>query len=206
MIIVNDLIGHDLADIFNSNGHRCKELNKLNTKNYILFAGGNAGVDIDMPIEETYPYIISKNCRLDYYNLCVSSGGLDVLRYNLLVWYKKYPPPKALIINTEFLQSQLVSDPIFSFLKEGDPNTEEMQEIYKAGTGCYYFNAKEILTDILLSNTIQGLKYQIICKDDRALLSTRVVNIINDTDEFNHELIAESISQDLNVKLKKARP
>lgn len=206
MIIKDGLIGHNLATIFNTNGHRCKELAQLNTKNYILFAGGNAGVAIDTPIEQTYPYIVSKNCRLDYYNLCVSSGGIDTLRYNLLIWYKNFPPPKALVINCEFLQGQLISDPVFSFIEEANTEDEEVQEIYRAGTACYYYNAKRIIVDKLLSYYIQGIRYQIVSKDETELFTKKVINIINDDDKLDHQLIGDTISADLNSKLLRARP
>jgi hypothetical protein len=49
----------------NSNGHRCKEINQvlgddLQFSKYFLVLGDNACLHMHKPIEETWPYLLSK--------------------------------------------------------------------------------------------------------------------------------------------------
>ena len=52
----------------NSYGHRCKEISDVNLHNYILFVGDNVCLSYHIPIEDTFPYIISQKLKTDYYN------------------------------------------------------------------------------------------------------------------------------------------
>jgi hypothetical protein len=70
----------------NSYGHRCKELSELNLHNYILFVGDNICLSYHLPIEETFPYIVSKKLNVDYYNLSIFNGGIEAIKFNLLSW------------------------------------------------------------------------------------------------------------------------
>lgn len=90
---------HKVTYSYNSLGHRCKNIEDIDTDNYILFAGCSHTEGIGLEIQKTYPYIVSKRLKADYYNLGVSGTGIDVMTHNLTMWYKTVAkPPKALVI------------------------------------------------------------------------------------------------------------
>jgi len=121
MQFYDNLLGHELSLDFNSRGHRCKEIEELDQRKYFLFVGDNISLGLGTPIEETYPYLISKKFNTDYYNLSIFNGGLDAIKYNLLAWNSVVKvPPKAIIISTEFLNSFLVSNKNYTFLEACD--------------------------------------------------------------------------------------
>jgi hypothetical protein len=84
---------------FNSLGHRSKEIQDLDKDNYILFLGCSHTMGVGLELEKTYPYLTSKQLGCDYYSLGVPASGIDVLEYNLLLWFAKVKHiPKAVII------------------------------------------------------------------------------------------------------------
>ena len=194
MQFYDNLLGHDLADIFNSRGHRCKEIEEINLQNYILFAGDNVGVGWGTPLEETYPYLISKALNVDYYNLSIFNGGLDSLRYNLITWYHKIPQkPRAIIISNEFLNSFIVSDINGNNLKPCDLNDEKVQVVLNTGNTTNYFKTRQYFTDKLLSNLIKNPIYQIEFKDKIPGLTSNVINLKHNGDIFDHKAISELV-------------
>lgn len=92
---------------YNSTGHRSKELDDLDHENCILFFGDSHTEGIGLEVETTYPYLVSKDLGLDYYNFGLGGSGIDVLFYNLNVYLMKYPKPKYISIyysdNTRFV-------------------------------------------------------------------------------------------------------
>ena len=90
MRFIDGFIGHDPDEkYFNSRGHRCKEIEDIDLRRYVLFAGDNVAVDYNNSIEKTYPYIIANKLGLDYYNLAIFNGGVECLKYNLFTWSAK---------------------------------------------------------------------------------------------------------------------
>jgi hypothetical protein len=84
---------------FNSLGHRSKEIEDLNKENYILFLGCSHTMGVGLELEKTYPHIISQQLDCDYYNMGLPASGIDVLEYNLLMWFAKVNiAPKAVVI------------------------------------------------------------------------------------------------------------
>ena len=73
----------------NENGHRCKSINDINLDNYILFAGCSHTLGIGLELDKTYPFMVSHLLGCDYYNLGMPGAGIDVLEYNLLMWFSK---------------------------------------------------------------------------------------------------------------------
>ena len=207
MQFYDNLLGHDLADIFNSRGHRCKEIEEINLQNYILFAGDNVGVGWGTPLEETYPYLISKALNVDYYNLSIFNGGLDSLRYNLITWYHKIPQkPRAIIISNEFLNSFIVSDINGNNLKPCDLNDEKVQVVLNTGNTTNYFKTRQYFTDKLLSNLIKNPIYQIEFKDKIPGLTSNVINLKHNGDIFDHKAISELVINEINKTKKQVRP
>lgn len=207
MQFYDDLIGHDPSDIFNSRGHRCKELEEINLRNYILFAGDNVGVGWGTPLEETYPYLASKKLNIDYYNLSIFNGGLDTLKYNLITWYHKVPQkPRAIIVSNEFLNSFVVSDKNQTKFSHCDLNDEKVQGVLDAGNTTNYFLTRQFFTDKLIFNCFSTPIYQIEFKDRIPAFTSNVINLKHDGDMFDHGAISQLIVDELNKNKNRARP
>jgi hypothetical protein len=80
---------HDkkLTYSYNSQGHRSKNFKDIDQNNYILFTGCSHTMGVGLELEKTYPYLVSKELGVDYYNLAVPATGIDVVEYNLLTWF-----------------------------------------------------------------------------------------------------------------------
>ena len=207
MQFYDGFLGHDLAPLFNSRGHRCKELEDINLHKYILFAGDNVGVGWDKPIEETYPYIISKSLNMDYYNLCIFNGGLDSLKHNLITWFNKVPEaPKAIAVSNEFLNSFLVCDENYENLRACDPSDDHVVSILNNGNTIGFWNAKHTMLDRLINNYTATQIYQIVFDDRVPAFSNNTVNIHHRGDMFDHEKIAESFVAEMKKRMMRVRP
>jgi hypothetical protein len=207
MQFYDNLLGHDLADIFNSRGHRCKEIEEINLQNYILFAGDNVGVGWGTPLEETYPYLVSKALKTDYYNLSIFNGGLDSLRYNLITWYHKIPQkPRAIIISNEFLNSFLVTDQNYTSFSPCDLNDENVKSVLDSGNTTNYFLTRQYFTNKLIYNLIKIPIYQIEFKDKIPALKNNVISLKHEGDMFDHHAISKLIVAEFNKTKIQIRP
>lgn len=207
MKFYDNLLGHDPSDLYNSRGHRCKELEDLNLRNYILFIGDNVTLRLDKPVEKTFPYIISNRLKMDYYNLAIFNGGLDALKYNLLTWYLTIPSkPKFIVSTCEFLNSFLVCDQNFENWKVPDFNDKGINEIFDAGNNNGFFTTKAFLADKILRNIIITPIYQICLKDKVTLFTENVTNLYYDGDLSDHETMAKLVIADYNSKTVVVRP
>ena len=83
---------------YNKLGHRCKNVEEINLDDYILFAGCSHTLGEALTLEYTFPYVTSKNLNCDYYNLAVPATGIDVVFYNLMMWFALYKPPKMVVL------------------------------------------------------------------------------------------------------------
>lgn len=72
----------------NRYGHRCKNIEKIDLDNYILFAGCSHTEGIGLPLENTYSYLVADKLKKDYYNLSLAGSANDVIEYNLITWLK----------------------------------------------------------------------------------------------------------------------
>ena len=96
-----------IGDELNSLGHRCKEIKEvlgedLQFPRYFLVLGDNACLHMHKPLEETWPYLLSKTINHQYYNLAVSDTGLEGIKYNLFNWLFLYGNPKMIFISCEW--------------------------------------------------------------------------------------------------------
>lgn len=207
MQFYDDFLGHNPEDIFNSRGHRCKEIEEINLQNYILFAGDNISVGWGTPLEQTYPYLVSKALNLDYYNLSIFNGGLDSLKYNLITWYHKIPQkPRAIIISNEFLNAFIVSDINHTTFSPCDLNDESVRAVLDSGNTTNYFKSRQYFTDKLISTLIVNPIYQIEFKDKIPALKSNVINLKHEGDIFDHDGISKLIINELNKTKRRARP
>lgn len=84
---------------FNNQGHRCKNFEDIDQNNYILFTGCSHTMGTGLELEKTYPYLLSKELGMDYYNLAIPASGMDIVEYNLLTWlFKIQKKPRLVVI------------------------------------------------------------------------------------------------------------
>lgn len=107
----------DITYSFNNRGHRCKNFEDIDQDNYILFTGCSHTMGVGLELEKSYPYLLSKELNMDYYNLGIPATGMDVVEYNLLNWYLTIPKkPKLLVIqwpdHSRFMEYDLERDHI----------------------------------------------------------------------------------------------
>lgn len=206
MKIKDGLIGHDYDIYYNSNGHRCKELNEINFRNYLLFAGDNLSLALDKTIDKTYPHIISKELRMDYYNISVFNGGFDCTKHNLISWLYNKPKPKAIIIGFEFLNAILKSDIGSKDINYVNYSDAMVQDCLNSANYCGFFLGRKELFNVLYKHINADIStYQLVCSDRESLLTENVTNI-NLDNMFDHETIANQLISLLKDKTNKIRP
>ena len=198
MRLLNGLIGNDDNDnLYNSLGHRCKELSELNLHNYILFLGDNVALGLDQPIEKTYPSLCSKLLKMDYYNLAIFNGGVDCFKFNLLTWLKKFDktPPRIIVVGFEFLNSMLVSNPNYDYLNTADFDQEDVKGLYHFANLSGFFNGRNLLNENLILRNVNIPIYQLSFKDKTKLFSKVVCDVNVDGSIFDYENIAYTLVQ-----------
>lgn len=99
----------EITYIYNSNGHRSKEIHDLD-ENYLLTIGCSATEGQAMKLEETYTYMLSKNLNMDYYNLALKNSDMATLYYNLTMFINKVKiKPKLIVLQwPDFYRYHLV--------------------------------------------------------------------------------------------------
>jgi hypothetical protein len=207
MRFIDGFIGHEPDKIFNSRGHRCKELEDVNLHNYVLFAGDNVAVDYSNPIEKTYPYLIAQKLNTDYYNLAIFNGGVECLKFNLLTWLSKIPQrPKAIIISSEFLNSFLVADQNYENIRPCSFDDEFTTDIFNSGNYNGFFNGRNELFDRILSVAVTTPVYQIVFEGKQPALSRNVVNIQHDGNMFDHSHTSDLVVSKIKNRARAIAP
>ena len=143
---------------FNDNGHRCKKFEDINQDNYILFIGCSHTMGVGLELEKSYPYLLSKELKMDYYNLAIPATGMDIVEYNLLMWLFKIPKkPKLVVIQwpdpSRFAEYDQVRNNILGRGSWQQLESKYMSLIANAeDTGME--NARKAITHNLLKNNI----------------------------------------------------
>lgn len=202
MLFCDHLIGNEYDSIFNSHGHRSKELSELNLRNHFIVLGDTAGLQAHIKLEDTFPYLLSKRIKTDYYNLSVKDGGLDVLKYNLYTWISKVGKPKFIIISCEHVNALLTTDLNKTTLIPTDDNNSPQEQITLTANYSGFFNARNTLFDLLVKNTIIFPIYQLTWKNKVKVLSENSNTIF--CDELTQEEIADCLYQKISIKRKAA--
>ena len=200
-------LGHESGGEYNSLGHRCKELSELNLQNYILFACENLGTSLDLPVEKTFPYILSKNLKVDYYNLSIFRGGIDSIKFNLISWFSKIKhKPRAVVISCEFINSFLVSHQNDDKFYPCEYDDEDIKSLFHHGNYTGYFEMKNLLIEMEIQSCINSPIYQIVYQDREPILKTKSFDIIVDSIHPNHEELASLVEDKIRSNMMKVKP
>jgi hypothetical protein len=191
----------------NSYGHRCKELSDINLHNYILFVGDNICLSYHLPIEETFPYIVSKKLNLDYYNLSIFNGGIDSIKFNLFSWIALIKqPPKAIIFASEFANAILVADSTLTYVKPANYNDEDVMTVMTIGNTAGFHSSRRAF----LSTQVKQLNYpmyQIVFSEKEKTIETdNVIDLKFNGDAYDQIGIADLIVNTLKSVSNKIRP
>lgn len=209
MKLIKGFIGNDNHNnLYNSLGHRCKEIDELNFHNYILFFGDNVALDLNKPIEATYPYLISKSLKVDYYNLSIFNGGVDCFRYNLLSWFKQFKddPPRFIVVGFEFLNAVMVSNHNYDYLDPADFNIQDVSDLYHYANLSGFFSGRNLLNESLLIRNINLPIYQINFKDKNTLFTKNVFDIKYDGSLDDSQQIAKDFYIEYKLRNSKIKP
>lgn len=142
---------------FNSNGHRCNEIDDIDLSNYILFAGCSHTVGVGLELEKTYPHVVSKKLGGDYYNLAVGAGGVDSVTYNIITWVSNIKQPRAIVIQWPDICRFLTSVDGEQFDMQGLwSSMREAEEFIVAGDRLGYFSAKSELFKKMLHSVAKS--------------------------------------------------
>jgi hypothetical protein len=115
-------------------------------------------VGVGLELEKTFPYLIAKELRCNYYNFGVSATGIDVVEYNLLTWIRKInKSPKAVVIqwpdHTRFASHLPGHENLIekgSWTEDPD-NVELIVNSEESG----FFNARKLFTLQLIKNLVK---------------------------------------------------
>lgn len=200
---------------FNSSGHRSKEIKDLDFDNYLLFIGCSHTQGVGVTLENTYPHIISKKFKCDYYNLGISATGIDVLEYNLLTWFFKFnKKPKAVIAqfpdHSRFLScyegySNLI--PNGSWNIGSDKNVEKLL-VNGEDTGFFY--ARKNISYRLINTVVQVPTIRLnygsqVMYDNTGEVRFRRLDLARDLSHpgiESHKAVADTVSTILNTQVK----
>lgn len=205
MRLIDGLVGHDIDNLYNDHGHRCnKNIKDVNFRNYILFVGDNLGLRLDLPLEQTFPYILSDKLSTDYYNLCIFNGGIDIIKQNLFVWLKKYPAPKAIVIAAEFANAIVVSDQNFSLIKPADLTDPIVNDLLDGANQCGFFTGRQLLFSNLIDNIVTCPIYQVMVENQIPTIASK--NLVNiPCESTDQTLIASNVYTTISKRTKLAR-
>jgi hypothetical protein len=188
---------HDITYSHNSNGHRCKEITDIDLDNYILFAGCSHTEGVGLELEKTYPYLLSKKMKCDYYNLALGGTGIDVLNYNIVTWFSKIKKlPKLLVVQWQRESRVIIKD----FSNNGDTNKWHTHGAWTASNdksvGNFLTYGKSInffkTSHLLAKNSIHNLANCPIIELNVHRLGTPVI-------QFEGELTLEQIDSARDV-------
>jgi hypothetical protein len=149
-----------ISYVRNMHGHRCSEIEDIDLDNYILFSGCSNAEGIGLELEKTYPYLVSKALKCDYYNLGIGGTGIDVLAYNLITWFSTVKQkPKLVIIQWSHharFMSKVPSDPEQHSYYPFGPWSKEVEagRFLLAGHDIGFFDTRRTMMYNLIKNVI----------------------------------------------------
>lgn len=136
---------------YNSFGHRCNEIEQIDLDNYLLFAGCSHTEGVGLELEKTFPYLVSNQLGMDYYNLAVGGTGIDVITHNLIMWLHNVKKlPKALIIQWPSSERFLLTDGNELKFFNGTSDDDSILRFIDSGMEINYFNSVKNLSKKLL--------------------------------------------------------
>lgn len=149
-----------ISYVYNSLGHRCKNIEDIDLDNYLLFTGCSHTEGIGLELEKTFPYIVSQSLGLDYYNLAIGGSGSDIMTHNLITWLSTVKKlPKALIVmwpqKARFCLNQNNSWSVFNATSSED---QTILEFMALGDQIGYFDTMQLLNEKLINTCYSDTK------------------------------------------------
>lgn len=192
---------------FNSNGHRCQEIEDIDFDNYVLFSGCSHTEGTGVELEKTYPYLLAKELNCTYYNLALAASGVDVLEYNLLHWFLTFKKkPKYVFIQWPD-HSRFIS--LYPGYQHILPNgswctTEEEKRFFVCGENTGFFNARKYVSFNLIKNIIDvpiaTINLSSLAEYDNTSLSWKKMDLARDLSHYgnkSHAKIVEILLQNI---------
>ena len=182
-----------IGDELNSLGHRCKEIKEvlgedLQFPRYFLVLGDNTCLHMHKPLEETWPYLLSKTINHQYYNLAVSDTGLEGIKYNLFNWLFLYGNPKMIFISCEWANRFIGVD--YDQTEGVFKDVNRASEL--ADTSGYFVGKRRLFTKLL--EQIDIPIYLILGPNDEPVAVSDIINTL-ELDHSDDANVAEIVSE-----------
>lgn len=164
---------------FNSLGFRSEEFSQCDNA---VFLGCSHTVGVGLPIENTYPYYVSKALGLKCYNLGIGGGSLD-LAFRLSYYLLKELRPKIvfLLCPSRFRIELFEGQDLISFLP-ADPTTHKnLSYFYKCflenDTNHFMNQQKNILA---IQHLCKNLDIKFVCINDPQAIDKNKIDLARD--------------------------
>lgn len=144
---------------YNTNGHRCHEIDEVDFDNYILFVGDSHAEGVGLELKRTFAYLTAQKLGVSYYNLGLAGTGLDYMLFNVISWISRYPRPRY-IFNywtdpTRFLKITEGNKILQAWMiNHAMPEADKHFLVYGEMAG--YVNTKHWLTSTLLKTVLDN--------------------------------------------------
>ena len=138
----NNWINNPFTYKFNSHGFRCDEF-KDNPK--IMFLGCSNTFGVGLPIDSTWPDIVSKTLGMRYANLSVGGGSNDTAFRMCYGWIDKIKPDIVILLEPPGIRFELVDTLSTKLVSFSSPDTDNLNAFFMKKWGLddnnAYFNA-----------------------------------------------------------------
>lgn len=173
---------------YNIYGHRCIDPKLLNGE-YLLFAGCSLTEGVGLKLEHTYPYIVSQEFNIPYYNISVSGSSPEILMQNVVLFLSMIQQkPKHIIIQWPFFHRYYIlnNKGMIHYYNGSSDDTDELYRVLvenyvPEGKNIFYRN---VLLEYLNNLGIKNI-YEIETEFDYAYLPSNV-NTIRFRDFFDY--------------------
>ena len=140
------------------------------------------------PLEETWPYLLSKTINHQYYNLAVSDTGLEGIKYNLFNWLFLYGNPKMIFISCEWANRFIGVD--YDQTEGVFKDVNRASEL--ADTSGYFVGKRRLFTKLL--EQIDIPIYLILGPNDEPVAVSDIINTL-ELDHSDDANVAEIVSE-----------
>lgn len=103
----NGWLNREFTYDFNSHGFRCEEFTDTSSA---VFLGCSATLGVGLPVENTWPYLVSKNLGIKCFNLGIGGGANDTAFRLAYGWLHRLRPSVVILCETTAERLEILAE------------------------------------------------------------------------------------------------